>query len=449
MQGKSKFYILDNAKYNTFMRITAVIVGLGAFTDLYNTATFSGSAFSIEPYYHITSKTFGEIGLVFFIGAFLGAIIWGPITDKIGRRLTFIIDLVLMAIFALLSGFSVSLPELITFRFLMGIGLGGDFPAALSLLAEFSPSKVRGSLMTIFWVLFGLGGMSASLVAYALFLHYGTSQLQWRILLASGAIPATIGALLRFEVPESPRWLVRKGRLEDAVNSILKLTGVKINIDEFKSLPLNVKYQNFKAFFSKRFAYITLPLFFAMFLPNSIPGSLGTFNPIILHAFGFSGAKSLLYTAFVFFGAQSLGAVFVLIIIDKVGRITTFLIGSLGMTALSLLTLITQAQPALLLFNIVLLSIVSFFWLTVAFNWGSELYPTAFRGIGSGFDVFVNRVSGGLFLVVTPILLASYHTSGLFVTYAILSLIGGLVGGIGLRKAGKTENKTLEEATEV
>ena len=205
--SNTKFSVLDNAKYNLFMKTTAIIVGLGAFTDLYNTATFSGSAFSIEPYFKIGSTTFGDIALVFFIGAFIGAIVWGPITDKIGRRLTFMIDLVIMAVFALLSGFSTNLYELIAFRFLMGVGLGGDFPAALSLLAEYSPSHVRGRLMTVFWILFGLGGMVASLIAYSLFLHYGTSQLQWRILLASGSIPAIIGAILRIDVPESPRWL--------------------------------------------------------------------------------------------------------------------------------------------------------------------------------------------------------------------------------------------------
>lgn len=289
--NNTKFSILDNAKYSLFMKTTAVIVGLGAFTDLYNTATFSGSAFSLEPYFKIGGTTFGDIALVFFIGAFIGAVIWGPITDRIGRRLTFIIDLVIMAIFAILSGLSTSLYELIIFRFLMGIGLGGDFPAALSLLAEYSPSRVRGRLMTVFWVLFGLGGMTASLVAYFPFLHYATSPLQWRILLASGAILAIVGAILRIDIPESPRWLIRKGRVEDAANSITRLTGVKMNLDEFQDLPLTVKYQNFKSFFSRRFAYITIPLFFAMFLPNAIPGSLGTFNPIILKAFGFSGAR--------------------------------------------------------------------------------------------------------------------------------------------------------------
>ena len=447
--NNTKFSVLDNARYSLFMKTTAVIVGLGAFTDLYNTATFSGSAFSIEPYFKIGGTTFGDIALVFFIGAFIGAVIWGPITDRIGRRLTFIIDLVIMAIFALLSGLSTNLYELIAFRFLMGVGLGGDFPAALSLLAEYSPSRVRGKLMTVFWILFGLGGMTASLVAYSLFLHYGTSPLQWRILLASGSIPAIIGAILRIDIPESPRWLIRKGRVEEAATSITRLTGVKLNLEEFKDLPLSVKYKNFKSFFSRRFAYITIPLFFAMFLPNVIPGSLGTFNPIILKAFGFTGAKSLLYTAFVFFGAQALGAVFVLMLVDKIGRVTTFLIGSLGMFVLALLTLVTGKHPAFLLINIILLSIVSFFWLVVAFNWGSELYPTAFRGIGSGYDVFVNRLSGGSFLVITPIILSLYHTSGLFIMYALLCLAGGLIGGIGLRKAGKVENKTLEEATEV
>ena len=444
----SKFSVLDDAKYGSFMKLLAVIVGFGAFTDLYNTATFSGSAFSIEPYFGINNTTFGTIGLVFFIGAFVGAVIWGPVVDRIGRRLSFTIDLSIMAVFALLSAFSTSVPELIVFRFLIGVGLGGDFPAALSLLAEYSPSKVRGRLMTIFWILFGLGGMTATLVAYFLFLHYGVSQLQWRILLASGAIPAAIGAIMRITVPESPRWLMRKGRTEDAAKSITRITGTVVNMDAFVSLPLSVKYQNFKSFFSRRFAYITIPLIFAMFLPNSIPGSLGTFNPIILKAFGFSGGNSLLYTAFVFFGAQAVGACFVLFTVDRLGRVPTFLIGSIGMFVLSLLTLVTAHYPVVLLANIVLLSIVSFFWLVIAFNWGSELYPTSFRGIGSGFDVFVNRLSGGSFLIITPLLLASVNTSGLFVVYGFLCLIGGLVGGIGLRKAGKAENRTLEEITE-
>lgn len=445
---ESKFSILDNARYSAFMKYVAVIVGLGAFTDLYNTATFSGSAFSIEPYFNMSGTTFGTIGLVFFVGAFIGAILWGPIVDRIGRKLTFTIDLTLMAVFAFISAFSTSVPELIIFRFFMGVGLGGDFPAALSLLAEFSPSKVRGKLMTIFWILFGLGGMAGTIVAYFLFIHFGTNQLQWRILLGTGAIPAFIGVLLRLKLPESPRWLIRKGREKEAAISIARLTGVEVNLETFKSAPLSVRYQNFKAFFSRRFIYITIPLAFAMFLPNSIPGSLGTFSPIILHSFGFSKADSLLYTAFAFDGAQAFGAFIVLFIIDKYGRMPTFLIGALGMGVLALLTLVTSKYPTILLMNIILLSFVSFFWLTVAFNWGSELYPTAIRGIGSGFDVFINRVSGASFLLITPILLGTYLTSGLFVFYSVFCLAGGTIGGLGLWKAGRAENRALEDVTE-
>ena len=445
---ESKFSILDNARYSSFMKYVAVLVGIGAFTDLYNTATFSGSAFSIEPYFNMSKSTFGTIGLVFFVGAFIGAILWGPIVDRIGRKLTFTIDLALMALFAFISAFSTSVPELMVFRFLMGVGLGGDFPAALSLLAEFSPSKVRGKLMTLFWILFGLGGMAGTLVAYFLYLHYGTNQLQWRILLGTGAIPALIGTLLRLKIPESPRWLIKRGREKEAAASITKYTGVEVNLDAFKSTPLAVKYKNFKSFFSKRFIYISIPLAFAMFLPNSIPGSLGTFSPIILHAFGFSSADSLLYTAFAFDGAQAFGAFLVLFIVDKYGRMPTFLIGSLGMGVLALLTLVTSKNPTMLLVNIILLSIVSFFWLTVAFNWGSELYPTAIRGVGSGFDVFINRASGASFLLITPFLLGAYFTSGLFTSYAIFCFAGGIIGGVGLWKVGRVENKTLEEVTE-
>lgn len=445
---ESKFSILDDARYTRFLRYVAVIVGLGAFTDLYNTATFSGSAFSIEPYFNMTGSTFGTIALIFFVGAFIGAIMWGPIVDRIGRKLTFLIDLAIMAVFAFISAFSTSVPELMVFRFFMGVGLGGDFPAALSLLAEFSPSKVRGRLMTMFWILFAVGGMVGTLVAYFLYLHYGTNQLQWRILLGTGAVPALVGILLRIRIPESPRWLIRKGREKEAAMSITKLTGVDVNMEAFRSVPLSVKYQNFKAFFSKRFVYISIPLAFAMFLPNSIPGSLGTFSPIILHAFGFSKADSLLYTAFAFDGAQAFGAFIVLFIIDRYGRMPTFLIGALGMGVLALLTLYTSHVPAELLVNIILLSIVSFFWLTVAFNWGSELYPTAIRGIGTGFDVFVNRASGASFLLITPLLLESYQTSGLFIAFAIFCIAGGLIGGVGLWKAGRAENRTLEEVTE-
>ena len=121
-----EFKLLDTAKFNTFHRKLVFTTGVGAFTDLYNTIIYSAAVYSIIFYYHTNLVFYGFVGFLFFIGGVIGALTWGIIADLIGRRISFTLDLALMAIFAVLSGIIATPLALAIFRFIIGFALGGD-----------------------------------------------------------------------------------------------------------------------------------------------------------------------------------------------------------------------------------------------------------------------------------------------------------------------------------
>ncbi|MEM0135495.1 MAG: MFS transporter, partial [Thermoplasmatales archaeon] len=291
-----EFAVLDNKKFSKFHAKLVFTTGVGAFTDLYNTIAYTAAVYSILSVYHTTLVVYGYIGFLFFVGGVIGALTWGIVADLIGRKKAFLLDLILMAIFALLSGVFVSLPALYVLRFLIGFTLGGDYPAALTMLSEYSPIKRRGSLLTTFWTIFAAGGFVAGIVGYFTLVHFGISELQMRIMLASGAIPAAIGIASRIWIPESPRWLAKKGRYEDAISSLSSATGLNFNKDYFNnySAPKINRAHSLKLFFSRKYAYVFTALAIVVLLPNFIPTAAASFSPYLFSIAGIPKVRSVL-----------------------------------------------------------------------------------------------------------------------------------------------------------
>lgn len=443
---------IDNAKYGNFHRKLIMVTAIGAFTDLYGQVVITGGELSIEKYFNSLTIV-GLAAAVFFIGAMVGAFVWGWLSDLKGRKFIFIVDLFFIVIFALLSAISTSETELLLFRAGLGFSIGGDFPAALSLLSEYSPTKVRGKLFSYFWLVFTLAGTVAVLVGYWLYIIYGVSALQWRILFATAAIPAIIGIIIRWNVPESIRWYVKENKFEKAKSALMS-AGLSVSQDELNELRSSIvssknrpKMGDIKKIFSKSYLLVSLGLIIAM-LPEFSLSSVGTFSPVILEAFGLKGANTLLFTAFAFFGAQGIGALISSVYSDKIGRVKLLLIGGGGMIVFFFASSLVN-NPYILLIFIVGYSITAFLWLPVVFSWGAELYPTSIRGTGSGWNNFLYRTYGAGTVYITPLILLSIGARGLYITWTIVTFIG-VVGGYGLLKIrGEMNQKSLEELAEV
>ena len=445
-----EFKLLDSAKFSSFHRKLVFTTGVGAFTDLYNTIIYSAAVYSILFYYHTTLTFYGIVGALFFVGGVFGALTWGIIADRIGRRASFILDLTLMAIFAILSGIIATPLALAIFRFIIGFALGGDYPSALAMLSEFSPVKIRGRLLVTFWTLFAAGGFTAGIVGYITLVHFGVSGLQMRIILATGAIPAIVGVFTRLWIPESPRWLVKKKRLKQAAEALSKATGLEISNDYFtqieKSKPKVV--DSLRLFFNRRNAYITAALAIVVLLPNFIPTAAASFSPYLFSLEGISKINSVLYLSFLFELPLMIFGLLTAYLVEKWGRLKTMSTNAIiiGIAAIVMSYLLTNRLGLIIAFIIAAGTSIMYFG--IAYSLAAELYPTQIRGAAEGYNTSLSRLSGALAYLLTPLLVTMYGESGLWKIYGSLAIIGILISFVMLRKYMNVEDKTLEEISE-
>ncbi|MCS5719833.1 MFS transporter [Herbiconiux sp. CPCC 205763] len=173
----------------------------------------------------------GLISSAAIIGAIVGAAVMGPLSDRIGRRLAFRIDLMLFVVFALASALAPGVWWLILFRLLLGVGVGADYPISASYVSEIAPARLRSRLL--------IGAFSFQAVGQLLGAVVGLSVLTldphpdaWRWMLAVGVVPALVIVVLRRTVPESPLWLASTARFAEAAESLRVFTGRTVTVEE-------------------------------------------------------------------------------------------------------------------------------------------------------------------------------------------------------------------------
>jgi len=442
------FKSLNEATYSSFHRTLVIITSLGAFTDLYTTLSLGASTFSIIPFlFHGNLSEFAFAGSIFFIGAIIGALSIGIVTDFLGRKLTFMLDLLSIGILAILSALVTSPVELYIIRFLLGIATGGDYPAAMTLVAEFMPRIYRGRGMTYLWVSFTLGGVLAYIVGYILYNLIGATPLEWRIMLGSVAIPAFIGVLLRSTLPESPRWAILKEKYNKANEATKKAIGKIFSIDELKHARTQIYLfekspRSEKVAIGRLLKYI-VPIVIAAFCFNLIPGALATLNPSILSALGITKSGTLLYSAF-FLGIQTIATYIVAMSVERVKRINFLILGGILESLASFMVILIYHTPILLLVLFTIISYGAFTVIPVVRNFGSELFPTKIRGTTSGIVMAGDRLASAAGIFITPLLFEGHNVLRLFSAYGILGIIGiGVI--LPLYSILHIENLSLED----
>ncbi|OWP56682.1 MAG: hypothetical protein B2I17_04590 [Thermoplasmatales archaeon B_DKE] len=436
--------IYDMKKYNAFMKILVASIGIGAFTDLYDTAIVGGSSSSLIPALHLTSAQFGLFAASTFIGGAIGALSFGLISDKIGRKETFLVTLIIFAVGELLISMVQNFPELLTLRLIVGFGIGADYPPAITMLSEYVDKDKRGKMLVLFWIIFGIGGIVSDLVAYAL-LPLGA--LQWRLLFITGAIPPIIGIFMRRRIPEAPRWLAGKGRIQDALESLSRV-GLKGELSTYVTKSERTKSS--AKLFKPYILGIAIPLFLITFLLNVPLSGFAALTPYLLSGLKISSGYSLLFSATAFFGAETLGAVIAYPLSDRIGRIPMLLIGSIvtGVSIL-LMSLFAHASTAVILISLLTVAgVFSYFYVPVIYSIATELYPTKIRGTAQGLNIFSVRLAGIFGTFGGTYILTVYLLRGLLIIYGSFAIIAFVISILWLGIKAETSRKELETISE-
>jgi sugar porter (SP) family MFS transporter len=229
--GNSVLSALDGQKSTAFLFRLTLLATLGGFLFGYDTSNI-GSALNFVPY-HLSGLAEGYLVSGASLGAAAGALLAGPLADRYGRKGLLIADAGIYAVGSILSAVTPDAATLLIARTLIGLAIGADSAIATAYIAEYAPKDKRGSLSLLQQWMITVGILLAYLIALLIFAVWPNSaaSVGWRLVLGLGAVPALLGLALRTSMPESPRWLLRHGKYDQA-RKAMAILGVKDVTDE-------------------------------------------------------------------------------------------------------------------------------------------------------------------------------------------------------------------------
>lgn len=411
---------LEDLPITRFHYLLLFTAGLGWMFDSLDTGIISFVLPVLMKSWHLTTEQVGNIGSIGLLGMAIGAILSGTIADRIGRKKVFAMTLVTYSIATGLCGLSWNYASLLFFRFLVGFGLGGQLPVAVTLVSEFSPVKHRGKLLVLLESFWAFGWLLAAIVSYLIIPRYG-----WPVAFFIGALPALYVFFLWNKIPESPRYLESKGRIAEA-EEIYQSIAVqapdfqqrKQGVDREPAMEVIPKTnarlsELFTPIFLRRTVFLWILWFGIVFSYYGI----FTWLPSLLALKGFSLTKSFSYVMIMTL-AQIPGYFSAAYLVDRIGRKPTMTVYVLG-TAVSAYFFGQGTSESMIL---IVGSLMSFFNLGawgIIYTYTPELYPTYARATGSGWAAGFGRIGGILAPIIVGKMLGAYKmtTQSVFILF--------------------------------
>lgn len=434
---------------NRFVLIVAVTAALGGLLFGYDTGIISGALLFIREDFALSDAAQQTVVGSLLFGAVLGALIAGPLTDRAGRRSAILAAAVVFSLGSLAAALATGTGTLVVARFALGLAIGSAAASVPVYIAEISPSHVRGRLVSLQQFAITLGILLAYVVGYLL-----SFAQTWRWMLGLGAVPALVLLVGMLFLPESPRWLIGRGR-EAVARSILQRTqdpneDIGELIAEIKAQEREEGRGTYRELFSPAVRpALTVGVGIAFFNQMVGVNAVIYYAPTILEDAGFGTSAALLATVVIGL-VNSIVTAAALLSIDRLGRRPLLLTGMSGVV-LSLLVLGAvyllpgQSGVAGIILVVGLIVYIASFAASLGLGiWllNSEVYPLKVRGKGSSAGSLTHWV---LDLIIASSVLTLINTitaTGMFWLYGIFGVIGILFV---LRFVPETKDRTLEE----
>ncbi|HEV7777022.1 MAG TPA: MFS transporter [Luteibacter sp.] len=422
-----------------------IVVGSATFFDGYTTLAIAYAMPVLAKIWHLQPA---EIGLIIssgYLGQLIGALFFGWLAERIGRLPTLAITVSIFAVMSVFCIFSWSAASLMAFRFVQGIGTGGEVPVASAYVNEFIGARRRGRFFLLYELLFLVGLVFAALIGYFLVPVYG-----WKTMFWIGVLPVALTVPLRFFLPESPRWLLTHGRIEQASEVVAKLErdirkrGIPLPAPAASvELPSISQRGSWRDLFSGIYRKRTLVLWTLWFCSYLINNGLATWLPTLYRTvFDIPLQTSLLYGLIMTSVAVVVSFVCA-ITIDKVGR-RPWYIGAFLLAIVPMLVLwLTGAGTAM---RILVLATCTYAIIqTVTYSlylYSAELYPTRMRAVGAGLGSAWLRAGSMAGPALIGFVVAESGIALVFGAFALVALIGGVVCAL---FAVESKGRVLEE----
>lgn len=418
-----------------FMRKLTVVTAGGMFIDGYILGIIGAAIGAATTELNMSVFWEGLIGASALIGIFLGGPLGGWAADKVGRKPMFTLTLAIFLVGSILQFFADSSWSLFAMRLLMGIAIGAEYSVGWPLLAEFAPTRLRGKLMSFSEVAWYLGFMLAFAIGYVM---SSVFELDWRIVLGSSTVPAVFLFLARLGLPESPRWLMNKGRTEEARQ--IAEAYLENPADALSNEP--VRKGTFGMLFSRdywRATIFTSVFWFAAVTPYF---AISTFAASVLADYGLGDGFG---SAIGVNGLALAGVVVSLLLIERVGRRKLTIPQQwVCAVALAVLALWADAPSFVVLGCFLVFAFFNAMCTALAGVYPGEVFPTEIRGIGTGFATAFSRIGAGLGTFLLP---WSMENLGGAVTMLIAAGICVLGAAVSQVLAPETAGRNLSETS--
>lgn len=429
---------LDDVPFTAFHARAVLFCGGSLFLDGYVLGVGGFALASWGPQVNLSPTWYGAIGSATLFGLFAGSLLFGWVTDRMGRKLLFLAHLLALLALSPVQLLVTGPVELFVVRFLIGMAIGADFTIAMSLLSELVPRKQRGSLLASLNVL-AIVGLVLAYPAKAALDVLGDDS--WRWLLASSAVPATIVLLLRIGAPESPRWLIKQGRDAEARAVLDKFYGTNVYIDEARREDTEPRAKITEVFTRHMWRRTVFAgVFWACQAATGY--AVYIFQGQISTAVGIGTG---FWSGMVFNLFLLLGSLVGLPLTNRAPR-RALLLWTLSVAAIALTALasVPEGHAVLTVLAFGVFALVLFAGTNLQCVYPGELFPTDVRATGVGVATAISRIGASVGTFLLPITMAHFG-----VRASLYGLAGVLLIGFAVTRAWapETRNLVLAEAS--
>jgi len=438
--------------------IIAAIAATGGLLFGFDTGVISGAIPFFRDFWTLTDKQVEWIATAGLIGAIIGAAVSGRITDNLGRKKVIIVAAVIFGIGALWTGWAGTPTSLFAGRLFLGLAIGVSSYAVPMYIAEISPTKQRGALVSSFQLLITIG-IFVSYLSDRGFANEADLE-SWRPMFLVGVIPAIILFIGMLTLPETPRFLIGKGRDEEGRRILKKIEEPELIEPAISKMKADIKLaeesgKSWKEIFSP---WLKTSLFIAigiMFIQQFVGiNTVIYYSPVIFENAGFDGKEAAIAASVSVGAVNVLFTIVSMAVIDKIGRRKLYFIGTAGIVVSLVALAISFAYQESLgdmmkwfTIGFVLLYIIFFAislgplgWLII-----SEIFPLKVRGVGMSIGALSNWLFNAIVTFTFLSLINLLTATGAFLLYAAIGVIGLIWG---YRYIPETKGVTLEEIEE-
>jgi sugar porter (SP) family MFS transporter len=433
-------------KTKGYVLYVSVVAALGGLLFGFDTAIIAGATRFLKQRFALSSLGEGLAVSIVLIGCMAGAAIAGTVSDRLGRRRFMLISAVLFLISAIGCAIPQNLAQFLIFRFIGGLAIGSASIVSPLYISEVAPPRIRGALVSVNQLAIVTGILLSYFASWAL---VGAGAANWRWMFATGAIPAVIFFAFVLGVPESPRWLIKQGREEEARVILDRLNGPQIAAAELLSIraALATERGSIRELFRPGLRKaLGIGVFLAVFQQITGINAVIYYAPRFFEAAGLARASAIFQSAII--GVVNVLFTLVAIaLVDKLGRKPLLLTGSAGM-GVSFLLLGAAFKFQLFSGGLVLvftLLYVAFFAMTLGpIVWVviAEIFPTRVRGRAMAIATVALWLADFVVSLTFPVIADTLKESFAFWLYAGMCAINFVVIA---KVLPETKGKSLEE----